>query len=112
MVALAIIVASSSSLVVVVAFVVLFVRGQYNRSGGGSRNTLHGYTEYGDPTSAPKDSYPITGNPAWLPVVSLLGVPALTNGPGNGPLAQNRSNSMRGGSFVSNCRLIVSGTFC
>ena len=94
MVALAIIVASSSSLVVVVAFVVSFVRGQYNRSrGGGSRNTLHGYTEYGAPTLAPKDSCPITGYPAWPPVVSSLGVPTLTYGPDNGPWAQNRFNT-------------------
>ena len=95
MVALAIIVASSSSLVVVVAFVVSFVRGQYNRSRGGSRNTLHGYTEYGAPTLAPKDSCPITGYPAWPPVVSSLGVPTLTYGPDNGPWAQNRFNSCR-----------------
>ena len=37
-------------------------------------------------------SYPIMGNPAWSPVVSPLGVPTLMNGPGNGPLAQKRSN--------------------
>ena len=55
--ALSIIVASSSSCFVV-------VRAQGNRSRGG-RNTLHGHAElYGAPTLAPKDSYPITGNPA------------------------------------------------
>ena len=32
-------------------------------------------------------------NPAWLPLVSPLGVPMLTNGPGNGPLAQNWFNT-------------------
>ena len=48
---------------------------------------------YGAPTLAPKDSYPITGNPAWSPVVSSLGVPTLTKGPGNGPWAQNRFNT-------------------
>ena len=37
-------------------------------------------------------SYPIMGNPAWSPVMSPLGVPTLMNGPGNGPLAENRSN--------------------
>ena len=62
---------------------------------GGGRNTLYGHAKllYGAPTLEPKDSYPITGNPAWSPVVSSLGVPTLTNGPGNGPWAQNRFNT-------------------
>ena len=36
---------------------------------------------------------PTTGNPVWLSIVLLLGVLTLENGPGNGPLAQNRFNS-------------------
>ena len=60
---------------------------------GGGRNTLHGHAEYGTPTLVLMDSYPIMGNPVWSPVASSLGVPTLTNGPGNGPLAQNRFNT-------------------
>ena len=56
---------------------------------------------YGAPTLSLMDSYPIMGNPAWSPVVSLLGVPTLMNGPGNGPLAQNRSNSAYKFSIIS-----------
>ena len=33
-----------------------------------------------------------TSNPAWSPLVSPLGAPTLTNGPGNGALAHNRFN--------------------
>ena len=101
MVALAIIVASSSSLVVVVAFVVSFVRGKYNRSRGGSRNTLHGYTEYGAPTSTAMESCPITDihpQPRVIPRGCQSVVAWCThvgNGPGNEPLAQNRFNSIK-----------------
>ena len=86
--ALSIIVASSSSCFVV-------VRAQGNRSRGGQKHAPRLYRIYGAPTLAPKDSCPITGYPAWPPVVLLLVVPTLTNGPRNGPWAQNRFNNQR-----------------
>ena len=84
--------AAKAALAIIVALLVTFARGLLNRSRG-ARNILHGYPEYGTPALVLMDSYPIMGNPAWSPVASSLGVPTLTNGPGNGPLAQNRFNT-------------------
>ena len=83
---------AKAALAIIAALLVTFARGLLNRSRG-ARNILHGYPEYGTPTLVLMDSYPIMGNPAWSPVASSLGVPTLTNGPGNGPLAQNQVNA-------------------
>ena len=66
--------------------------------GGGQKHVPRLHQIYGAPTLATMDSCLITGihpqpqvhNPAWLPVVLPLCVPTLINGPGNGPLAQDR----------------------